>query len=104
MKEYTRQEIKNLKSKEFANKRDILIGSVDIGFYGRDSDTCDGMTGVAWYEVFKERNTDIIYKVYCTDNANGGRGPYSREHEYAAPKFAGFGTFRNLFIKGIKNA
>ncbi len=48
---------------------------------GRGSEYIGGYSGIGWYEVYRDRNTGVLYKVHCFDGVNGGNSAHSREVE-----------------------
>ncbi len=43
---------------------------------GRDSDAIGGYTGIGWYEVFRDRTTNELYRVHCSDGVYGGKSAH----------------------------
>jgi hypothetical protein len=69
-------------SRNFADPLDLPVQGPDAT-RGHDPspDAIGGYYGISWYTYYKDRKTDEVYKVYCTDGVNGGRGPYSPDDE-----------------------
>lgn len=53
----------------------------DIKGHHASHDAIGGHYGIQWFEYFKDRKTNEIYKVSCTDGVYGGKGAYSDEDE-----------------------
>lgn len=78
---------KEISSRSYAGIFDISISDVSVlndpGIKPShlSTDAIGGSYGIQWFQYYRDRKTNEIYKVSCTDGVYGGRGPYSDEDE-----------------------
>ena len=58
-----------------------VTGDSETRGWSPNPDAITGYNGISWWSHFKDSQTGEVYRVHCTDGANGGYGPYAPEDE-----------------------
>lgn len=77
-----RKEPKEVPERHLAAVFDLPVDGPDHRHgVGHSPDAIGGCYGIGWWSYFKDTTTGEVYRVYCSDGVNGGRGPYSSKDE-----------------------
>lgn len=80
MLKFSREEIRSIPSRRYANPGDSIIGESDFTDGAHPSpDAIGGYYGISWYTVLCDAKTGEKYCVRCSDGENGGKGLYPED-------------------------